>query len=170
MDGRASWLSGCHWSFPIYSSNTLCYPLRWTLREIRLKKYCRSVSMCTFLVNILFLCVYKWECVTSFSIRKGHNLNCSGILLVGQNVPCSSGAACKQHLFLLKFKDRKQSLLDIKNFLCTYFAISQRQVSFLTKNLMIHVLAGWAAEWITSVLKQWFCRGKLYLSGCLCTL
>lgn len=82
------------------------------------------------------------------------NIHCPRIPHVGQNVPCSSGAACKQNLFLLKFKYRKQSLLAIKNFLCTYFAISQRQVTFLAKNLMIHVLAGWVTERIASVLKQ----------------
>lgn len=109
------WMEGTRGSLAVigpslFTAQTLlCYPLRRNLRKVRLKKYCRSLSICTLFVNVVFVCMYKWKYGTSFSIRKGHNIHCSRILHVGQNGPCSSGAACKQNLFLFRFKYREQS-------------------------------------------------------------
>lgn len=96
-------------------------------------------------------------------VREGNNIYCSRILHVGQNVPCSSGAVCKQSLFsTFEFK-KEQSLLAIKNFLCACFFASSpnTQVSLPTENLTIFVLAGCVTERVASVLKQQFCSGQI---------
>lgn len=111
----AYWLSV--WFFHIYITSAALLPSEVNSQRNQMKEW-------------LWICEHVWiffwyVCINGSVLlwRKvvlEREIYCSTILSVGRNVSCSSGAVCKQKLFLLKFKYSKQSHPATKNFLCMH--------------------------------------------------